>query len=194
MTITVELFQDTGAVTSGHGTTRLSVNNVGWKDSPLDETNTYVFYPLVRPELTPFGYSYKIHTYMKISGTYPLASRPRFRISGSVIGARPPGYEGEGNSRLFCKLTNTYSAPSKSFDGSLIYVEPGQELTLYPRMSTTGPEAATSYVKYLSANTTYYSEYLVTQLFVEQGMDIEIGNIGQLQLSVFVDEYESTDV
>jgi len=193
MTITVDLYQDSGAVSSGHGTTRISVNNVGWKNSGLDETNSFVYYPLIRPEVTPFGYSFTMYNYLKISGTYPKGSRMRLRVSGAVDGAPPSGYVGTDKVRLFYKLTNTYTTPSNAFDGSLIYLPPGVAQTLYPRISTVGPEAATSYTQYMSANTTYYTEYLVTQLFVEAGSVAEFGNIGQLNIKVFMDEYEDTD-
>ena len=119
MTITAQLYQDSGAISSGHGTTRISVINVGWKNSALDETNSFVFYPIVRPTSVPFTYSYTSYNYLKISGTYPNGSRPRIRISGSVTGAAPAGYIGTDKCKLYYKLTNTYAVPSNAFDGSL---------------------------------------------------------------------------
>lgn len=194
MTITVQLYQDSGAVVSSHGTTRISVTNVGWKNSGTDETNSFVFYPIQRPTAVPFAYSYMSYNYLKISGTYPQGSRLRMQISGSVTGSPPVGYQGTTKSKLYYKLTNTYAVPSNAFDGSMIYLPEGVTQELYPRVSTTGPEAATGYLKYLATDTTYYSEYLVTQLFVEQGLDTEYGNIGQLKIKLFLDEYETTDV
>lgn len=195
MAITIQLYQDTGAVVSGHGTTRIPVTNIGWKSNGTDETNSYVFYPINRPEdvATPFGYSFKQYHYIKISGAYPAGSRLRFNISGGVNATRPAGYEGSGSARLFYKLTNTYQVPDDTFDGSMIFLPSGTTQMIYPTVSTTGPEAATSYIKHLAQDTTYYTQYLVTQLFVDQGLETEFGNIGELHITALVDEYESTD-
>ena len=70
---------------------------------------------------------------------------------------------------------------------------------LYPRVSTTDPSAATTYQQYLAANTTYYTEYLVTQLVVEQWDPSNpqglygYGNIGQLKVKFECDEYDGTN-
>jgi hypothetical protein len=193
MTIEVELYEDTGAVLSGHGTTRIAVDNIGWKDSPLDETNSFVYYPINR-DTTNFGYSHAKYNYMKISGTYAAGSRPRIQISGSVIGAPPSGYTGTNAVRLYYKLTNVYSTQDPNMDGTLIYLPPGTTHTLYPAMSTVGPEAATTYPKHLTGNTTYYSQYIVTQLYVEPGAASKIGNIGEIVLKFYMDEYETADL
>lgn len=191
MTITVEIYEDTGAVTSSHGTLRQSVSNIGWKNNANDETNSYVFYPLQRPT-SGVTRSYKKYNYMKISGTFPRGSRPRIEVSGSTVGAPPVGYQATDGNKLYYKLTNTYAVPDNAADGTLTeYLN--TTVTLYPNVSTTGPEAATTTSQYLTGSTTYYTEYLVTQLHVEPGLDTEYGNIGELAIKVFIDEYESTD-
>lgn len=194
MTIEVEVYEDSGALTSGHGTTRLSVTNIGWKSSSLDETNSFVYYPIYRDKVN-WGFSYQKYNYMKVSGTYAAGGRPRIEISGSVIGAPPSGYTGTNKVRLYYKLTNIYSTQSDALDGSLIYLPPGVTHTIYPRMSSTGPEAATSYLKHLTGNTTYFSEYLVTQVFVEpDATGIKYGNIGEITVKFYMDEYETADL
>ena len=72
--ITVEVWEDSGAVSSGHGTTRAEVDNLGFKDSPLDETFTFADYPIRRPINTElFTVSYKKYYYFKFYGTYSMA-------------------------------------------------------------------------------------------------------------------------
>ena len=198
MALTVEIFEDSGALTLGHGTTRIITDNIGWKSSGLDETNHFVFYPLRRPD-SGFTYSFIKYTYFKISGTYAKASRPRIIINHSLR----IGGECIGRTKLYYKLTNTYAEPTNAFDGSMIYIPPDDEepnIRLYPRTSTVGPEVATTYNQYLNTNTTYYTEYFVTQLFVHTTdyVDPEVvaasiyGNISSPLIKFEVDEYEST--
>lgn len=192
MTITCELYQDSGAVVSSHGTTRISVDNIGWKSSGLDETYSYVYYPIRRPTTDPFTYSYMQYTYAKISGTYVKGRAPRFTISGNINGSPPSGYVGTTGVRLYYKLTSTYAEPTNTWDGTLIFIPSGSTITLYPKINTAGPEAAGGYVFPLAANTTYYTQYLVTQLAVEGGAGY--GNIGALTIAFHVDEYDTTDI
>jgi len=277
MALFVTVWEDSGPVVSSKGTTRTQVTNIGWKSSGLDESNHYVYNPIIRPEEgsdIPFTYSYKKYNFMKIAGTYPLGSRPRIKITGDYTGAAPQGdnstiesvtaesisvtalntavslanknvsevvvkkgsnmvpssdytidaeagtltftvgdnigtlpanlkvdykykkseYQSTGAIRLFYKLTNIYEQPNSTWDGSLMYIAPGETKILYPAVSTTGPEAATSYLQYLTANATYYSQYLVTQLVVEQGTEVDFGNIGELNIEWYMDEYEGTNV
>lgn len=194
MTLNVEFYQDTGPKVSNHGTTRVSVNNIGWKSNGLDETNSYVFYPINRSDTGDTHWCYTQYTYVKISGTYPAASRPKFYISGAIDGAAPDGHVGTNKVRLFYKLTNEYNPPSGNIDGSLIYLPPGVTQVLYPMMSDVGPEMATSYIQHCSGNTTYYTQYLVTQLLVEPGTKFDYGNVGELHVKFTIDEYESADI
>jgi len=188
----VELYEDSGAAVSGRGTTRIAVENIGWKKSGSDESNSYIYHPITRSE-TDVVWSYTKYNFMKISGTYPAGARPRIQISGNVAGSPPQGYEGTTKVKLYYRLTNEYSESSDVMDGSLIYVPPGG-ITVYPKLSTTGPEdAASSYVHHLTGNTTYFSQYLVTQLLVEPGTALDYGNLGELVVKVFADEYETTD-
>ena len=183
MAITVQLYEDSGAVISAHGTTRNVVNNIGWKSSPLDETNLFTFYPIIRPTTDPFAYSYTKYNYFKISGTYTKATRPYIIIKSSLA---------SNNIKLFYKLTSTYAASTNSWIGDLIYVEDG-ELHIYPKLSTIGPEDnanTSSYVQYLAANTTYYTQYIQTQLLVTPD---SYQNISPPMIGLYLDEYEGAD-
>lgn len=192
MTLSVELYEDSGTAASGRGSTRIAVENIGWKSNGTDETDSFIYHPINR-SLTNCVWSYTKYNFIKISGTYPAAARPRIMITGAVNGTPPVGYEGTTKVRLYYKLTNVYQTPSNSFDGSLIYLPPNTPQILYPTVSTTGPEAATGYLQHLAGNTVYYSQYLVTQLMVEPGTLFDYGNLGELVVKVYVDEYETTD-
>lgn len=198
--MTVEIWEDSGVAGSPPApVVRQEVNNVGWKLSLLDETFPYADYPVGRPivgtsEYTCSGPKYN---YGKIQGTYAAATRVRFHLEGNVIGAPPLGYDGTGKVRLYYRLTNEY-APPATFDQYYLmsgtYIVPGQSVVLAPFLSTSDPRNATSMVNLLSANTTYYTNYLITQLYVEEGAWNEYGNIGEFFIRITVDEYETTDI
>ena len=77
MAITMTIFEDSGPLLAGKGTNHTAVTNIGWKSNGLDETDPYIYGPLIRPEGdTPFTYSFKKYNFLKIEGTYPFASRP----------------------------------------------------------------------------------------------------------------------
>lgn len=184
MALTIEIFEDSGALTLGHGTTRISVDNVGWKSSGLDETNSFAYYPLRRPDGVPFTYSYKKYNYFKISGTHAKATRPVIIIQG--------GYNMATALKLYYKLSNTYAEPTNAFEGDLIYVN-SSTLMLYPKLSTVGPEdTSASYVQYLTSGTTYYTQYLVSQLFVGTGGSYQ--NLPELKIGLYLQEFENTDL
>lgn len=219
MAITVEVKEDSGAVVSGHGTTRISVNNIGWKNSGLDETHSYPYYPIQRPETFGLQPSFKKYNYLKISGTYASGTRPKIIITNGILSGdisrtntsapttdtpltgitqttqieTPTTYQTTNKVRLYYKLSSTYEVPDGNFDGDMIYVPPGG-LTIYPRISTTGPESANTWIQRMSANTTYYTEYLITQLYVEPGAWDEYGNIGNVEIKFTFDEYETADL
>lgn len=195
MSIELSIWEDTGPVSSGHGTTRTQVTNIGWKASGLDDaTDDYAYSPLIRPQNgVPFTYSYKKYNYLKIEGTYAAASRPRIKFTGNYNGTPPDGLEGQGDIRIYYKLTNTYEQPNNQYDGELIYLEPGQVQVVYPTVSTVGPEAATDHPQFLNTDTTYYTQYLVTQVLVPAGLETEFGNIGDINIEWYIDEYEDTN-
>ena len=203
MSISITLYEDSGPVVDNKGTTRVAVNNIGWKADGTDETgNPYAFSPVVRPK-TPdelWSRSYKKYHFAKIEGTYANASRVRVKISNGITGAPPAGYETETSLimdtalqkvRIFYKLSNIYEQPNDAWDGELRFLQNGA-VVLYPAVSTIGPEDATTYPQYLTPNTTYYTQYLITQLVVPHGYTV--GNIGEINITWYVDEYEDGNV
>lgn len=203
MSISLQLYEDTGPVLNGRGTNRVAVENIGWKSDGTDDTgNHYAFSPITRPQTQDelWARSYKKYHFAKIEGTYPIASRVRIKISNGINGAPPEGYEGESTLtadpllntiRIFYKLSNTYEQPNDNWDGELRLLETGERI-LYPSLSTTGPEGTQAYPQYLTTNTTYYTQYLITQLEVPYGLGI--GNIGEVNIEWYVDEYEDGNV
>jgi len=202
MPINLTLYEDTGPAVSGAGTYRNAVGNIGLKADGTDDTgNHYAYSPVIRPYQGEYwSHSYKKYHFLKLHGTYPAASRVRIKISNGVKDAPPEGYESESTLvndadpykvRIFYKLTNTYEQPNDAWDGELRFLEDGT-VTLYPSLSLTGPGSNQTYPQYLTANTTYYTQYLVTQLEVPVGSGV--GNIGEVNIEWFVDEYEDGDL
>lgn len=202
--ITLTIYEDSGPKVSNHGTSQSIVENIGWRNEGTPDTVFYANNPIVRPYGDQlFSVSYKKYNYLKVSGTYPKASRVRITISGVPYTAPPDDFEGyhatsdkNQQIRLFYKLSNIYEQPNKEYDGELMYVPPGG-LTIYPTMSMTGPESATGYPQYLDTNTTYYTQYLITQLWVPVGpgglLD-PYGNLGDVNIEWSLDEYEDNNV
>ncbi len=185
MAIIIDHYQDSGPLQSGRGTTTTLINNVGWMNNGSAEGLTYADYPLIRPTVEPFNRSFTYFTFFKLSGTYVKGSRVRIKLSGAPI----------AGVSIFCRLTDTYVTPTANFTGDLTYFNPTNPSSagqvFYPRISTTGPNANLNYLQYLAGNTTYYTEYLETQVYVKAGT--EYNNI-VLNLKCYVDEYEEDDL
>ena len=197
MAITLELYEDTGPLLAGRGTTTTLADSIGWKDDGSDETNAYVFYPLKRP-ISPVTetYSYTKYNFIKVSGTYPRATRLRFTLGGNYTGAAPSGYvDCSGKVKIYYKITNVYNPPANTAPSGMVYLPPGVIVDIIPYISLIGPNDATSLLPLdLLTNTNYWTGYLVTQLVVEPGAWDEYGNIGVCNFTCYLDEYESTDL
>ena len=174
MALNLSVWEDSGAVVAGHGTTRIEVDNLGFKDSPVDETNTFADYPIRRPiddEL--YTLSYKKYYYFKFDGTYSSVSSFTAYLDGD-----PEGVAGSGIAskiRILYKWTNVYAVPDNTLlDG--IFYDPANPPIWNPKLSTVGPEVATSYVT-PAPNTTYYTAYLVTQLYIDKSTSNDYGNL-----------------
>lgn len=196
MAITVSLYEESGNLVGGRGSTIIEANNIGWKASGSSEDNEYVYAPISRPEGSAvFAHSYKKVNFLKIEGTYGIATRVRIKISGDILNTAPEaGLAITNKVRLFYKLTSTYEEPTNQFSGDLMYIAPGESIVLYPALSLTAPNNADLYPQHLASDTTYYSQYLVTQLFVEKGAITDFGNIGELNIECYVDEYEDNNI
>lgn len=177
MSIDIDHFQDSGPLSAGRGTTTIQIDNIGLKSNGGVENLDYAEYPLIAPSGDPFARSFKYFTFFKLSGTYVKASRVRIKI------------EPLSGVKTFYRLTDTYSAPDAVHTGDLIYVPSTQ--VVYPRLSTTGPNTGLIYPQYLTANTTYYTEYLELQVYVPVGTSYQ-SSVGKI--TCWVDEYEEDDL
>lgn len=172
MALNLSVWEDSGAVVSSHGTTRDEVDNLGFKASANAESSPFADYPIRRPiddEL--FTLSYKKYYYFKFDGTYSSIRNFAAYFSGTSIGQAE-------KVRILYKWTNVYQVPDNSLlDG--IFYDPSNAPIWNPKISTVGPEAATSYID-PAANTTYYTQYLVTQLYIDKSTDNDYGNLGSV--------------
>lgn len=174
MALTLSVWEDSGALIGGHGTIRNEVDNLGYKASSLDETFTFADYPIRRPindEL--FTVSYTKYYYFKFQGTYSNVDSIAVHFEGQVDWYS--GSPNDRNIRIITKWTNVYTPPSTDLLTGVTY-EPEKPALWLPKISTVGPEAATSYIDPV-ANTTYYTQYLVTQLYVDRGGFYDYGNL-----------------
>lgn len=191
MTIDIDHYQDSGALTSGRGAVTTLITNIGWKTAGSNEETTYAQAPIIRPTTTPIANSYEYYTFFKLSGTYIKGSRVKITIAGNPNGSSEDGYATVGTGvKLFYRLVDTYETPDSVDDGDLVYYD-GTTIALYPKLSMFGPQSGATYHQYLDENTTYYTQYLLTRILVEQGSTF--GNIGDVSFNCTVDEYESTD-
>lgn len=198
MALNITLYEETGVPVSGRGTVS-PVINFGWKSSGTDDSDHYVYDPILTPAGTnAVTQSYtKVH-FFKIDGTYAKAVRPRITISHKQT--RIDGYEGYGKILLHYRFMDSYEQPHSGWDGATTFIPwkniilPDNSVveltttTIYPKLSTTGPHTGQQYVSELAANGTYYTQYLVTQLLVPDGL--AIGNLGDTEITFEVDEYE----
>lgn len=182
MTITLQVFEETGAVLSGRGTTLTEITNFNWKRSG-DVTHAYYFYPLRRPYVPSHQtLSYKKYIFFKLSGTY--TNLKNIELNVSIKSAAQAE-----NTRLYYKWTHIYTEPDNSYDGSMIYMD-GDALHSYPLLSSSGPNYATTRAKCYGPNTTLYTQYLVTQMRVNKSDWDDIGNTAQLTFSLTAHEFE----
>jgi hypothetical protein len=74
-------------------------------------------------------------------------------------------------SQLFYKFTNTYVEPvdMHGLHSGTYMTDYPTALTLFPFVSSSSPNAATSRIITLSPNVTYYTNYLVMQMRVPYG-------------------------
>lgn len=191
MTIDIDHYQDSGALTTGRGAVTTLITNIGLKASGTSEDNSYAAAPIIRPATALLTSSYEYYTFFKLSGTYAKGSRVRIELTGNPNGGNDLGYATTGTGvKLFYRFTDTYATPDATDDGELTFYD-GNPIKLFPKLSTVGPHTGAIYRQYLDANTTYYTQYLCLRLMVEQGSTF--GNIGDLSFNCTVDEYESTD-
>ena len=164
MSITIELFE-----ASGPAKTIELAEQMNWKSiSAIDSSYPYWQFPIRRPDTSAsemYRASYVKYVYARISGTYSQAKRVRWVINGI------PGL----GTKLYYSMTNSYVSPTESLMGSGTLINNGD--VLFPSLSSVSPDAATSRVTSLTPpNTTFYTNYLCTQLYVPKGSWMNVGN------------------
>jgi hypothetical protein len=178
MALAVEIWEKSGA----GGTSELATN-VNFKNySGVDSLYKYYQYPVRRPTGdTLYNVSYQQVIYGKFSGTYAYAKRPRWSLGSGILANK---------GRIYYALSNTYPGATPLLRSDLTLVT---QPYLFPNISSTSPEAATSYIQTLSGNTTYYTQYLILQLYINQ--DTFVGNMPDddvgFACKLEVDEFET---
>lgn len=166
MSVSVQLYQERGPLTSGRGTTHDLVQNIGWANDSGPEATLYDLNPIRRPDAgIPFAYSYKIFSYFKVIGTHTGLIRPRLTISDVADSTNLSAFVFTSQFQMFYRLTDSYSTPSSTFDGTLTkFIGPTE--VIIPKLSYTSPVAGLEYRTVVPANSTVYTMLLETQLFV----------------------------
>ena len=175
MAITKQLFERTGA------STHTELSNINFKSSGL-QADAYYLYTVNRPDLNGtqmMQSSYTKIVYAKVSGTYGRIERPRWQISA-------PDLIGNDKLHLMVGMRSAYTQPTQSTDYTLTNLNEAKYL--FPNTDTS--LGATSYQKVWTANQTFYTNYLVMQVLVEDGADAEFLNSQQFEVKFEYDVYE----
>lgn len=188
MSINIDLYEDSGAVTSGRGATQAIITDWNLKYSALSSTVYYptavlASAPLVRPTNPGEEFlSYKKYLSFKVDGTYTRVKNLRIKVTGTGSQASTP--------RLFYKFTNTYAVPDAAYDGDMMLLSSDGTVhspVLYPYFSTTGPQNATSRSVVYGPNQTLYTNWIVVQMRIPYGCTA--GNSAEFKLELVCDEY-----
>jgi hypothetical protein len=89
---------------------------------------------------------------------------------------------------LYYDMTNVYTVPDDS-QGAMTYVKDSTGCLLQSSYSLLGPQNATTHLDSVAANSTVYSDYLVTQTRFKNGTN-HYGNSNVIMFNFIVDEYE----
>lgn len=188
MSVNIDLYEDTGAVSGGRGSIITLVDNWNMKASgdintvyyPTDETSSA---PLIRPINTQGAQtlSFKKYLSFKIDGTYPKIKNIRIKLS-AVAG-------NTDSAHLFYKLTNTYQVPDASFDGDMLCATTNTTIidtAIWPNLGASPQTATTRNVVY-GPNQTLWTQFIVVQMRVNS--DCVIGNSPEFTLRLECNEY-----
>lgn len=192
----IDLYEETGLVSGGRGANGAQATNVGWKNlDTLDGTPGYVYYPIRRTTTYPEASSFTKVNYFKIYSTYAGATRVKVRIEvpAGMVGQT---YTETGHFKIAAFVTSVYVQPTKTMLTQNL-ISPGGAWEVIVPLSLSGPNTATTYYKYLTANTTYYTPYIITQCVVFPESDWasdplpKYGNLPAVKIKCVVEEYES---
>lgn len=180
MAITIELYERTGPAGSPVDTL---VTNMNWKSHSLnDNLYKYYYYPIRLPETSPTNQSVPKYLYAKISGTYASARRVRWKLSGQA----------DVGTRVLVGTSATYTTPQAnlSLTGILSTLpEDNKPIYVIPRLSLTSPTSSPTFTPELASNTTYYTDFLVTQFLIDSRATA-VGNSNEYTVILTLDEYE----
>lgn len=189
MAVNIDMYEDTGAVTSGRGATVSLITDWNLKDSA---DPAYVYYPTLETSSAPLTrptlpgqevFSYKKYISFQINGTYT-------RIKNLNIGLSILGSPQADKTRLFYKFTNTYAVPDKAYDGDMMCAALNssvQKPVLIPFWSTSNPQSATTRAVSYGPNQTLYSNWICVQL--RTPFESTVGNSPEFKLTLNVTEY-----
>lgn len=181
MAIKIEIFERTGSASSP---TDELVTNMNWKSQSVnDSINKYYYFPVRLPDGTLANYSVPKYLYAKISGTYTGAKRVRWRLVGN-----PDPNRDKGN-RVMWNTADAYATPQPIISGGLMTLSNTADTIIIPKLSTSGPDGAPALTPNLAANTTYYTNFLVTQFMVDNS-SASVGNSEEIGVYLILDEYE----
>lgn len=177
MPINIEIYERTGPTSSPTDTL---VTNMNWKSQSLaDNLHKYYYYPIRLPmDGDMISCSVPKFIYAKISGTYASAKRVRWNISSE---------EGvDQGARLNVGTRSAYSTPTPTYQGDLSSYQPG---VIVPKLSTAGPTSSPVLLNTLVTNTTYYTDFLVTQFILTDAAS-SVGNSNVFSVELILDEFE----
>lgn len=177
MAITIQIYERTGP--SGSPTDTL-VTNMNWKSQSLnDDLYKYYYFPVRIPTSTLANYSVPKYLYARISGSYASAKRVRWKL----VGPRDPG------GRILFGTSDSYATPTPTIAGNLTTLGNDIESIIVPKLSTVGPTSGLSSLSELATNTTYYTNFLVTQFMLDSTAS-SVGNSEEIGVLLILDEYE----
>jgi hypothetical protein len=189
MAANIDLYEDSGALLSGRGTTVALCTEWNLKAS---SNPAYVYYPtnetsnapLIRPFNTAGGQtlSYKRYLSFKIDGTYSKIKNPRIYLD--LAGPQTD------NAQLFYKLTNSYSVPDATFDGDMTLLATDTVVQLpeiWPMLGSSPASASSRSISY-GPNATLWTPFIVVQARINN--NCAIGNTAEFTLRLEVHDYD----
>jgi len=175
MAIIKELFERTSTAT------HTLISQINFKSTGV-AVDAYYLNTVNRPDndgAVQFQASYTKVIYAKVSGTYNRIERPRWRIEA-------PDLIGNDKVHLFVGMRDSYTQPVGTPDYTLTNLNEGKDF--FP--NTGVALSPTTYTKQWLNDTTFYTNYLVLQVYVQKGTDTEFLNSEQFEVKFEYDTYE----
>ena len=179
MAITLEMWENYGTPSGAYGAGAgiFLTDNVGWKDSPLDETYEYSHYPINRAHSDDlFSTSYTKYHYFRMYGTYTEIEDWVVNIEGSLRGAGNQSGIVD-NVTLIYKWSDTYAEPTKDLLNGIPTALSDKITIPVLRASVISPAGPMVGVDDFAANTVYHTPYLITQLVTFRSDWKDYGNL-----------------